>query len=252
MKTILLFLSILLLCGTTYAQNINIDSHVEQYNTHGFASTTLTMHGINAGDDITWSIVAVDNKLDNVKVNIGNKITGLSWDKPIAGMSIISTHNGQSVTLFDIIGNRDVNIVANIKTRDKTITLPITITFGDGLLAPFDKPTDIEITWLDAYKMCNGVGYKGDPNDWFIGIGIVGGEQMPTMAQLQAIAMPSDKNEAKHAMGAAIAAGWKIGWYWNSRAVMTRRASHINLENGARHGSGGNDVHNTEYAVCIR
>lgn len=76
---------------------------------------------------------------------------------------------------------------------------------------------------------------------------------MPSLQNIQAVSLPGKYNREASARGAALAAGWSDdARYRNSRVVMANRASHVSLTDGDFHGSGGNDVNSTEYAVCLK
>ncbi|MDR2400093.1 MAG: hypothetical protein LBD73_00400, partial [Deferribacteraceae bacterium] len=57
----------------------------------------------------------------------------------------------------------------------------------------FAKPLNRQVSWHEAYKICNGIDYTGNPTVWKVDSGYVGGEKLPLMEQLQTVSMPGKK-----------------------------------------------------------
>jgi hypothetical protein len=219
----------------------------------GYAQIELAVSDLPANAEIEWSAVSVRNRSLAMAEGWEQRITGLSWGEAVPGNTApIGTIKGNAIILTDIIGERSVVVAAKIKIDEKNITIVQTVLFGKGPLSVFSEPLNKQLSWYEAYKICNGGDYAGEPSKWKIGTGYVGGGKLPRREHLQAVSMPGDKNPVPYAMGAAIAAGWKSGWYWNGNAVMRDRASHVNLNNGTNHGSGGRDVRHAEYITCLK
>ena len=212
------------------------------------------------GVPVSWKITAVENRSEAMPLSAKNRIEGLSWDHPdrsvekIGEFFTVTDSTGTvRAKLTDIIGERTVTVAATAAYGGGKYHGGYPVVFGNGPLSIFNAPLPEPVTWLELYETCNGKPYPGTPADWKIGIGRVGGDKMPSLEQMQSISMPSEYNKARNAMAAAVTAGWPTDRrYWNDRAVMQGRASHMDIRNGTHHGSGGNDVKAKEYGACLR
>lgn len=262
-KYILFFLLFAYPASSTEALKLKIISQDDDFTHRGYSTAKLAVFVENSGRPLAdvpviLSVVSASNHSAAMAEGWQDKITGLSWDKPISGQTSAPEHitNVTDLTgtafrmLVDIVGERTVRVRAFIPGTD--LYDEIDIVFGKGPLSVFSAPFPTKMNWLEAYARCNGTEYNGRPENWEIGMGHLGGRGMPVMAQLQAVSMPGGENPVTYAMGAALAAGWREGWYWNGRAVMKDRASHVNLSTGTNHGSGGRDVRQVEYTVCTK
>lgn len=213
-----------------------------------------------SGVPVSWKIAAVENRSEALPLSAKNRIEGLSWEHPdrsgkkIGEFATVTNSTGTArAKLTDIIGERTVTVAVTAAYGGSKYHSGQTVAFGNGPLSIFAAPLPEPVTWIELYAICNGKPYLGNPVDWKIGIGRVGGEKMPSLEQMQSISMPSEYNKAQNAMAATVAAGWPTDRrYWNGRAVMQGRASHMDIRNGTHHGSGGNDVNAKEYGVCLR
>ena len=262
-------LLVLLFSGAAYAENglfIGIDSSPADFIQTGYAEAVLTARFVIDGKPVPgaavhWKIMSADNQSAAMPPQQKNSIAGLSWGLPgpehssaTPQASCQTDHDGTAkITLADIIGERIVSIRAFISYQGKTFTEDGSVIFGKGPLSVFASPPIGPLSWLELYEVCNGIPYEGEPSEWKTGQGLVGGVGLPTMQQIQSVSLPGDYNKQAGARGAAIAAGWPHDRrYWNARAVMAKRASHVDIRNGNPHGSGGNDVTGKEYGVCLR
>lgn len=213
-----------------------------------------------AGQAVNWRVISVKNRSEAMPEGRENRVEGLRWEHPYPGTlkigewpSVTDDQGAARAALADIIGERTVLLRAYAVYEGKEYSAEAAVDFGKGPLSVFAAPLPQPVTWLELYAICNGEPYSGDPEAWEVGIGMVGGGKMPSMQQVQAVSMPAEYNQLPSAMGAAVVAGWpRDKRYWNGRAVMKGRASHVNLMDGNPHGSGGNSVHAKEYGVCLR
>lgn len=220
----------------------------------------LAENGNPLGDQtIDLDIVSAKNYSAAFAEERKNGVFGLSWQKPALGgmdaithISIVTNIDGQvEAVLTDIIGERDVTVRAKLANGKQSIDH--IVTFGKGPLSVFAFPPTETVSWLELYEKCNGEKYGGNPKTWKVGQGYEGGSKLPSMEQIQAVSLPGKYNKQKNALGAALAAGWPVDHrYWNGRAVMQSRASHVDIRDGNIHGSGGNDVHEYEYGICLK
>lgn len=209
---------------------------------------------------IYWEVVSVENRSVALPSAERDRREGLRWEHPFpSGKKIGVAHSMTDadglaqMILTDSVGERSVMVAATAKYNGQTYRAEQKLEFGNGPLSIFAAPLPEPVTWLELYAICNGVPYSGDPANWYTGMGLVGGEKMPSLEQMQTISMPSEYNTQPNALAAAAVAGWPTGKrYWNARAVMQNRASHIDILSGNHHGYGGNDVNAKEYGVCLR
>ena len=231
----------------------------------GYAETVITVTATSGGKPlsgakVTLAVESVKNGSKAIVKGWRNRITGLSWDKPVSGniappeeIVCVTDKNGRAkATLTDIIGERTAIIRIVTDRGGEKSTVRVTAKSGKGPLSLFEAPNGSSVSWLDAFKACNGSEYTKDPAGWQVMMGYEGGKGMPTVEQLQSVAMPGIKNPDTRAMGAAVAAGWGSGTYWSGRALMQNRASHVRMADGNVHGTGGRNVYDSDSVSCLR
>lgn len=233
----------------------------------GYASVPLAISLAKDGKPLSGTLVrlkiaAAENHCAALPDPAGTGITGLSWRKAapagqnaLTEMDARTDENGNAeAVLTDIIGEREVVILASYQDGNEEARAEQTVRIGKGPLSIFASPPPAEpLTWLELYETCNGRPYDGDPADWDIGAGLKGGEKMPTLEQMLAVSLPGPYNKQKNALGVGLAAGWPTDMrYWNGRAVMKSRASHVNIQDGNFHGSDGNDVNGKQRGICLK
>ena len=208
---------------------------------------------------VSWEIVSVDNRSEALPVTERNRIRGLRWEHPSPSgktgvyPSVTDSGGRACAVLTDILGERIVTVAAIAGYEGQQYRAEQTVVFGSGPLSLFTAPLPAPVTWLELYEICNGKPYTGNPSAWQTGMGFVGGDKMPSLEQMQSVSVPSEHNRSKAAFAAAAVAGWPMDRrYWNGRAVMKGRASHIDILKGTHHGWGGNNVNAKEYGVCLR
>lgn len=231
----------------------------------GYAETAITVTVTSGGKPlrgakVKFAVESVKNASKAVVKEWKNRTTGLSWGKPVPGntmppneVACVTDNNGRTgASLIDIIGERTfmIRIIADNGSEQSLVR--VSAKSGSGPLSLFDAPKGNPVTWLDAFKACNGKTYDKNPSKWQMMMGYEGGKGMPTVEQLQSVAMPSIKNPDSLAMGAAVAAGWGSGTYWSGRALMQNRASHVRMADGNVHGTGGRNVHDLDNVSCLR
>lgn len=206
------------------------------------------------------NLKAADNRADAMDKNARNKLSGLSWNYPVPGIlkqpeSLTlktDSHGGAQIILTDIIGERTVTLIIKAVAGEKKKVVEVIAEFGKGPLSLFEYPYEKRVDWTEGFNICNGYEYTGNPLRWIVLQGHEGGKRMPSVEELQAVAMPSAKNPVKHAFGASVSAGWKEGTYWTGRALMPSRASHVRLSDGNIHGTGGKNVEDVDNLVCLK
>ncbi len=232
----------------------------------GYAEVMLVLQFIVDGKTIPdaavqWRILDADNYSAAMPFDQKDSIAGLSFggaaignvDAVLIHQDLTDNEGISEVVLTDIIGERSAYIEAQTTYEGKLYTGKCSVVFGKGPLSLFASPPVGPLSWLELYKKCNKETYNGDPSRWKVGQDDAGGAKIPSMPQMQSISLPGEYNKAINANGAAVAAGWPSDHrYWNGRVVMKMRASHVDIQNGNPHGSGGNNVHESEYGVCLK
>jgi hypothetical protein len=263
-----LFSFFLLAASPAYAGDVlslELAKVTDNFFTTGYGQAELTAVFMQNGTPVVgvpviWKIRAVENRSEALPPSEKQRVEGLRWEHPypsgkkIGAFTAATNSAGTAIAILtDIIGERTVIVSATAEYNGIIFSAEQKVVFGNGPLSLFAAPLSNPVTWLELYEICNGEPYQGNPADWEIGIGVVGGGKMPSLKQMQAISMPSEYNRAPNAIAAAVVAGWPTDRrYWTSRAVMKGRAGHMDILNGTQHGSGGNDVFSKEYGVCLK
>jgi hypothetical protein len=253
------------------------------YSTASLKATVVDADGLPvSGATVIWSVVSAQNNSSAMAPGWKNRKSGLTWGStPEAGLTevelpqerivtdIISTTAASGETtmqLTDIVGERVITVQAKV-CADAEYTASQAVSFGKGPLSVFRAaPGDVIRTWPESYKHCNGSVYPGDPSTWN-STDWVGGDHMPTRAQLQAVSaynvppgwgIAGNPNIA--AQGAAWAAGWGAGGdaeygVWTGEASDAGRARYVFLDDGSDIYDNGNiieeSVDEKYYAVCV-
>lgn len=113
-----------------------------------------------------------------------NRIEGLSWDHPDRSVEKI----GEFFTVTDSTGTVRAKLTDIIAREPLRWRRPLhmaaantyggyPVVFGNGPLSIFNAPLPEPVTWPELYETCNGKPYPGNPADWKIGIGRVGGDK---------------------------------------------------------------------------
>jgi hypothetical protein len=158
--------------------------------------------------------------------------------------------------LFCAKSTLQITVQAKVTIGGTEYTASQAVYFGKGPLSVFlAAPEDVERTWAESYEYCNGSVYSGDPSTWNPSTGWVGGAQMPTPAQLQAVFSYNVTHNPTATQGAAFAAGWWSGSAWNYvwtgevGAAGDSSACLVSPFNGS---AIWDDVTYTILAVCVR
>lgn len=244
----------------------------------GQSTATVTVKVQNAdgtpvtdGTVVTWLVTQAQNNSPAMYSGWGAKKTGLTWGDtadmvlhdniPELTASVTSsTTNGLAVIhLTDIIGERSITISATATVDSAARTVSQVVSFGNGPLSVFNAPDNTPRTWAQAYQYCNGSAPSGmdDPANWTVTNNgqYHGGGRLPTDTEYQAVAAIDTRftggpNPNGNAKGAALAAGWRVFYYWTGEVFDQNYA--INVTASAGIASSGYVDYNSGRVACRR
>ncbi|GHS88218.1 hypothetical protein FACS189487_06010 [Campylobacterota bacterium] len=154
-----------------------------------------------------------------------------------------SPDTGDTATLTDIVGSRQVELQAEVSIGGETYTGTTTVNFGAGPLSVFRGAPLGSKTWTDAGAAC---GAAGDPAD----SRYQPSTKLPTQEQLQAVAGGTYGKQ-----GAAHAAGWRddttsgVFSYWTGEIGSNGVAQIVHLDDG--NDGSHNSLDSAPVAVCL-
>lgn len=220
----------------------------------GFAeaafSVRVTKDGApQPGVAVRWRVVRSENR-GAVAPGWEASFSGLSWMSPVPGgrgnrpelRSVTDKDGVARAKLFDIVGERRVTVQAAPAGAPEGKAVSIEAAFGKGPLSRFARPEPAPVSWKHFYESCRKAAKKAVPE-----------LLIPSVEDLQTVALPGEYNKNPAAYGAALAAGWPIDLRW---LALPRpgadRARHLDLATGNPHGFGGVDFETPQRAVKLR
>lgn len=207
---------------------------------------------LNDGD-VKWSVIS-SKVTSEAWMRSAGAYNGLTWGQ--TPLSLTAAENdtdtpagtaptGAEASLTDIVGERKVTVKASVEYNGQLYTAEEkTVTFGDGPLSMFEKPSSY-MTWKEAAQKCGRLPSVSSP-------GYHEETNLPRREELQAVSGPGDGG-----YGAAFAAKWPDdrdnGWffdYWTGELGGSISAKVVDLVNGYVGGRDQDD--DSPVAVCRR